>query len=79
MVNKDKEYLPPSYAFPRLTGEHARARDKREVREENDGNERGARAESDGASPLSLIINSNIPRKVIASDWGQGRGSTSGS
>ena len=68
-----------SQAFPRLSGEHARARNKREAREVNDGNERGARAESDEAAPLSLIINSNIPQKVIASDWGRGRGSTSGS
>ena len=52
-----------------------------------DGNERRARAGSDGkekkrlflpfpslpSSPLSLIINSNIHQKVIASDWGRGR------
>ena len=55
-----------------------------------DGNEDRTQAESDGKEkerklnflfsshhsyrPLSLTINSNIPQKVIASDWGQGRG-----
>ena len=59
----------------------------RQARDGDDGNERRAPAGSDGkdrkrlflpfpslhSSPLSLIINSNIPQKVIASDWGRGR------
>ena len=41
-------HLLPSQAFPRLSGEHARAGEKREAREEDDGNERRAQAGSDG-------------------------------
>ena len=42
-------HLPPSQAFPRLSGKHARAGDKREAaREGGDGNERRAQGGSDG-------------------------------
>ena len=44
--------------------QYARAGDKREAREGDDGNERRARAGSDPR--FQLIINSNIPQKLIA-------------
>ena len=68
----------------------ARAGNQRGARDWYDGNEDRTRLESDGKEkerelhcffssyqsycPLSLTIDSNIPQKVIASDWGQGRG-----
>ena len=44
--------------------QYARAGDKREAREEDDGNERRAQAVIDPR--FQLIINSNIPQKLIA-------------
>ena len=49
--------------------QYARAGDKQEAREEDDGNERRAQAVSDPR--FQLIINSNIPEKVIARSWGR--------
>ena len=54
--------LPPPLAFPRLSGEHASAGDKREAREGDDGNERRARA----FSPLLItpFVPSRFPVKI---------------
>ena len=51
-------WLPPPEAFPRLSGEYTRAQDKQEAGEGDDGN-----SHQSTSSPLSLIINSNIPPK----------------
>ena len=72
------------------TSEKGESWTQRGARDRYDGNEDRTRVESDGKEkerelhcffsshqsycPLSLTINSNIPQKVIASDWGQGRG-----
>ena len=71
--------------LPKLRGEYGTSEKgeswtQRGARDRYDGNEDRTRMESDGFSshrsycPLSLTINSNIPQKVIASDWGQGSG-----
>ena len=54
--------LPPPQAFPRLSGEHARAGDKRETREGDDGNERRARAFS--LPLITPFVPSRFPVKI---------------
>ena len=72
------------------TSEKRESWTQRGEKEGYDGNEGRTQAGSDGKGkerklhvfspshhsfrPLSLAINSNIPREVIASDWGQCRG-----
>ena len=72
------------------TSEKGESWTQRGARDRYDGNEDRTRVKSDGKEkerklhcffsshqsycPLSLTINSNIPQKVIASDWGQGSG-----
>ena len=60
-------WLPPLEAFLRLSKEYTRAQGKQEAREGDDGN-----SYHSTSSPLSLIINSNIPPKMIASELGRG-------
>ena len=84
MITNANEVATSSTGFPRLSWT-ARARDKRNrgimgmsVKRErgSDGKEKKRLFlpfPSLPSSPLSLIINSNIPQKVIASDWGRGR------
>ena len=84
MITNANEVAASSTGFPRLSWT-ARARDKRNrgimgmsVKRErgSDGKEKKRLFlpfPSLPSSPLSLIINSDIPQKVIASDWGRGR------
>ena len=81
MITSANEIAASSTGFPRLSWT-ARAGDKRNrgmmrmsVKREQGvmGTKRRGFFSPSHSSLLSLIINSNIPQKVIASDWGRGR------